>query len=214
MERAHKIRRTSTLQKRGHIEVLQGPSSTSMVLGYARVSRDDQNLDMQLSALKESGAQRFFVEKISATNAHRHQFRLLMKCVEKGDTVLVYAFNRLVRDLKHLLTIVDEFKILGVKLKSTSEPHIDPFSTNGRMILSVTGAVDENELRRIKDRTRDGMQARKKAGMFFGRKRVVTPEVEREMRRLRYRKKNPVAVEHIADHFNVKPSTVYANTKL
>lgn len=182
-----------------------------MTLGYARVSRDDQNLDMQLSALKEAGAQRFFVEKISAVNAHRPQFHLLMKCIEKGDTVVVYAFNRLVRDLKHLLTIVDEFKTMGVKLKSTSEPHIDPFSTNGRMILSVTGAVDENELRRIKDRTRDGMQARKKAGMFFGRKRIITPEVEAEMRDMRYRER--ISVENIAQHFKVKPSTVYANTK-
>lgn len=212
MERAHKIRRTSTLQKRGHLEQLQGTPSTTMVLGYARVSRDDQNLDMQLSALKEAGVQRFFVEKISAVNAHRPQFQLLMKCVEKGDTVLVYAFNRLVRDLKHLLTIVDEFKTMGIKLKSTSEPHIDPFSTNGRMILSVTGAVDENELRRIKDRTRDGMQARKRAGMFFGRKRVVTEEVEARMRHMRYVEK--IAVNDIARVEGIKASTVYANTKL
>lgn len=213
MDLARKTRRTSTLQKRGHLEVLQGPPSTARVLGYARVSRDDQNLDMQISAIKAAGAEQFFVEKLSAVNAHRPQLHLLLKCVEPGDTILVYAFNRLYRDLKQLLTVVDELKAMGVKLRSTSEPHIDPYTTNGRLLISVTGAVDENELGRIRDRTRDGMAERKRQGMFFGRQRIVTPKVERDMRRLRYRKKNRVDVKDIARLYNVKPSTVYANTK-
>lgn len=213
MDRAWKIRRTSTSQKRGHLQVLQGPPSTARVLGYARVSRDDQNLDMQISAIKAAGAEQFFVEKLSAVNAHRPQLHLLLKCVEPGDTILVYAFNRLYRDLKQLLTVVDDFKAMGVNLRSTSEPHIDPYTTNGRLLISVTGAVDENELGRIRDRTRDGMAERKRQGMFFGRKRVVTKAVERDMRRLRYRNNNPVPVEDIARLYNVKPSTVYANTK-
>lgn len=215
MERVRKTRRASTSQKRWHLQLSQPVVTieTARILGYARVSRDDQNLDMQLEALKIGGVQQFFVEKISAVNAHRPQFHLLMKCVEPGDTVVVYAFNRLVRDLKQLLTIVDEFKAMGVKLRSTSEPHIDPYTTNGRLLLSVTGAVDENELGRIRDRTKDGMAERKRQGQFFGRTRVVTKKVERDMRRMRYRKRKPVAVEKIARIFNVKPSTVYANTK-
>ncbi len=183
------------------------------ILGYARVSRDDQNLDMQLSALTAAGVQEqdMYVEKISAVNAHRPQFHLLMKMIEPGDTLLVYAFSRLCRDLKQLLTIVDEMKKFGVTMKSTSEPHINPFTTNGRLLLSVTGAVDENELGRIRDRTRDGMAARKAQGMFFGRKRIVTKEVADEMQAMRYR--NRIPVQRIAEHFKVKPSTVYANTK-
>jgi DNA invertase Pin-like site-specific DNA recombinase len=198
-----------TLQKPAHVPVLQG--TISRKLGYARVSRDDQNLGMQLAALKESGVTDFFAEKLSAVNAHRPQFHLLMKMIETGDTLYVYAFNRLCRDLKLLLSIVDELKAMGITLRSTSEPHIDPFTTSGRLLISVTGAVDENELGRIRDRTRDGMAERKRQGMFFGRKRIVTEQVQREMQDMRGRLK--ISIVRIADHFGVKPSTVYANTK-
>jgi DNA invertase Pin-like site-specific DNA recombinase len=198
-------------QKPAHAQVLEGVISRK--LGYARVSRDDQNLDMQVTALMAAGVQEqdLYVEKISAVNAHRPQFNLLMKMIEPGDTLLVYAYNRLCRDLKQLLGIVDELKAARIILRSTSEPHIDPYTTNGRLLISVTGAVDENELGRIRDRTRDGMAERKRQGMFFGRKRIVTEQVQREMKDMRYRLK--VEVPRIAEHFKVKPSTVYANTK-
>lgn len=209
MARTTKNLPVKALQKPAHVPVLQG--TLSRKLGYARVSRDDQNLDMQLAALKDAGVTDFFAEKLSAVNAHRPQFHLLMKMLEPGDTLYVYAFNRLCRDLKLLLSIVDELKAARITLRSTSEPHVDPFTTNGRLLISVTGAVDENELGRIRDRTRDGMAERKRQGMFFGRKRIVTEQVQREMQDMRTRLK--ISIVRIADHFAVKPSTVYANTK-
>lgn len=189
---------------------LLSPPKTARILGYARVSREDQNMDMQESALKLAGVQDYFVEKISAVVAHRPQFNLMMKLLEPGDTLVVYAFSRLCRNLKQLLTVVDDLKAMGVKLKSTSEPHVDPNSTNGRLLISVTGAVDENERNRICDRTRDGMAARKAAGMFFGRQRIVTTAVAKKMQSMR---DDGVKVTAIADKFEIKPSTVYANTK-
>lgn len=186
------------------------PATSARVLGYARVSRLDQNMEMQDAALKAAGVQDFFREKISAVNAHRPQFNLVMKLLEPGDTLVVYAFSRLHRNVKDLLTTVDNLKAMGVKLRSTSEPHVDPYSTNGRLLISVTGAVDENERLRICDRTRDGMAARKAQGMFFGRERVVTPAVAKKMQTMRDR---GVKVTAIADKFEIKPSTVYANTK-
>jgi DNA invertase Pin-like site-specific DNA recombinase len=211
MANAKKTSLPATLQYRGHAPVLE--AVPQRFLGYARVSRDDQVLDMQVTALRNAGVQEqdLYVEKISAVNAHRPQFHLLMKMIEPGDTLMVYAFSRLCRDLKQLLTIVDEMNKFGVTMRSTSEPHINPFTTNGRLLLSVVGAVDENELGRIRDRTRDGMAERKRQGMFFGRKRLVTPIVAAEMRKMRYERN--IAVPRIADHFKVKPSTVYANTK-
>lgn len=183
---------------------------TARVFGYARVSREDQNMDMQDSALQQAGVQVSFVEKISAVSAHRPQFNLMLKMLEPGDTLVVYSFSRLCRNLKQLLTVVDDMKSMGIKLKSTSEPHIDPYSTNGRLLISVTGAVDENERNRICDRTRDGMAARKAQGMFFGRTRIVTPVVAKKMQSMR---DAGVKVTAIADKFEIKPSTVYANTK-
>ncbi len=205
---ATKLQKHKSLHKGPSL--LQSSSRCPRTLGYARVSRDNQNLDVQLSVIKEAGAHRIFEEKISAVSAHRPQFNLLMKTLERGDTLVVYAFNRLCRDLKQLLTIVDSLKVQGVKLVSTSEPHIDPYSTNGRLLISVTGAVDENERNRICDRTRDGMRVRKEAGMFFGRTRIVTPAVARKMQKMRNQN---IKVKFIALKFKVKPSTVYANTK-
>lgn len=202
------------LQKRGSLHkgslLLQPGTTHPRVFGYARVSRDNQNLDMQLSAIKEAGSERIFEEKISAVSAHRPQFNVMLKLLEPGDTLIVYAFNRLCRDLKQLLTVVDGMKAIGVKLHSTSEPHIDPYSTNGRLLISVTGAVDENERNRICDRTRDGMRVRKAAGMFFGRTRIVTDAVANKMQKMRDEGKK---VTFIATKFGIKPSTVYANTK-
>ena len=185
------------------------PVKTARILGYARVSREDQNLDGQMAALKAAGVQDYFVEKISAVNAHRPQFNLMLKMLEPGDTLVVYAFSRLCRDVKLLLTVVDDLKAIGVKLKSTSEAGVDPYTTAGRLMISVTGSVDEHERNRIRDRTRDGMAARKALGMNFGRERIVTPAVAKKMQSMR---DAGVKVTAIADRFEIKPSTVYANT--
>jgi DNA invertase Pin-like site-specific DNA recombinase len=198
-------------QKREHAPLLNVTPTTARHFGYARVSREDQVLDMQISALRQAGIQdeNMFVEKVSAVDAKRPMFRLMLKCLEAGDTVLVYAFSRLHRNVKELLMLVDEFKATSITLRSTSEPHIDPFSTNGRLLLSVTGAVDENELNRIADRTRDGMAERKRQGMWFGRPRLVTPAIARDMRTLRRRGLKP---DRIARRYKVKVSTVYSYT--
>lgn len=151
-------------------------------IGYARVSREDQNLDMQVAQLQAAGVHQVFEEKLSAVSAKRPQFDLVMKYLEPGDTLIVYAFNRLFRDLKILLGFVDDMKAFGVKLRSLTEPHIDPYTTNGRLLLSVTGAVDENERGRIRDRTRDGMAELKRQGMYLGAPRKITDVKAAKMR--------------------------------
>lgn len=192
--------------------LLQPKRNTAKALGYGRISKDDQIIDMQISALRQAGVadEDMFLEQISAVNAHRPQWNLLQKMVEPGDTIFFYAFNRICRNVKDLLTFIDDMKAMGVTLRSTTEPHIDPFTTNGRMVVSITGAVDENERLRICDRTRDGMAEKKRQGMFFGRTRIVTPAVARKMQTMR---DAGTKVISIAGKFGIKPSTVYANTK-
>lgn len=209
---------TEKLQNRAALHsgtsLLQPIPSTAMALGYGRISKDDQIIDMQISALRQAGVadDAMFLEQISAVSAHRPQWNLLRKMVEPGDTIFFYAFNRICRNVKDLLTFIDDMKGMGVTLRSTTEPHIDPFTTNGRMIVSITGAVDENERLRICDRTRDGMAEKKRQGMFFGRTRIVTPAVARKMQKLR---DSGVRVTDIPKRLRlkIKPSTVYANTE-
>lgn len=83
------------------------------IVGYERVSTEDQVMDVQTQALKKLGCDIIFSEKVSAVSARRPQFHLMKKFVERGDTIAVYAFSRLSRNLKELLTFVDDMKAQG-----------------------------------------------------------------------------------------------------
>lgn len=184
--------------------ISDGTPPTARIFGYARVSTEEQVLDLQLTALRCAGVQTLFSEKISAVNARRPQFNLLLKHIEAGDTIVVYAYNRISRDLKFLLGFVDEMKALGVKLKSTSEPHIDPYTTNGRLLISVTGAVDENERGRVRDRTLDGMRELQRQGMSLGRRSMFNAKQAAEIKRDR----KAMGREKAAKKWKCSPGTI------
>jgi DNA invertase Pin-like site-specific DNA recombinase len=184
-------------------------TGTSRVFGYARVSTEEQNLDVQITALKGAGAHELFVEKISAVVAKRPMFDLMMKSVEAGDTVLFHSLSRMGRELPQLLRILGELGRQGVAWRSLTEPHLDNTTSSGRLMLNITGAMAQFERDQIVDRTKRGMAERKRQGMWLGRKPKVSPADVRTMAALRRRR---VEVEVIARRFKVKPSTVYART--
>lgn len=199
------------------IEVLRhradGAATVPWSVGYARVSTDEQNLDVQISALRVAGVadEDMFVEKMSAVNAKRPQFRLMMKYVEAGDSLLIHSLSRLGRDMRQLHHILDQLAAEGVTWRSLTEPHLDTATAAGRLMLNITGGMAQFERDQIIERTKRGMQELKRQGMFLGRKRIVTAEVEAQMRAMRYDDK--IAVVKIAKRFKVKASTVYANTQ-
>lgn len=182
------------------------------LVGYARVSTEDQNLDVQIAALRAAGVDEtaMYVEKISAVNAHRPQFNLMLKFVERGDTVIFHSLSRIGRDVKQIHKILDQLSADGVTWRSTTEPHLDTTTAAGRLMLNVTGAMAQFERDQIIERTKRGMATRKAQGMFFGRQRIVTKEIASKMQKLR---DDGVRVTDIAAEIGVKPSTVYANTK-
>lgn len=178
------------------------------IIGYARVSTDDQVLDVQIDALKSADCDHIFAEIISAVSARRPQFHLMRKHLERGDTLIVNSFSRLSRDLKQLLTIVDELKAEGVNVRSLTETHIDPYTTSGRMVLSLTGAIDENERGRVRDRTRAAMQLKQRQGMYIGAPIKVTPAIAKRMKAQR----RTMPVKAIAKLHGVSAAAVYSHT--
>lgn len=172
-------------QKRDYRLLVRAAPSTARVFGYARVSTEDQSLDMQTAALRNAGVapDNMFVEKVSAVVAKRPQYNLLMKGLEAGDTIVVYALSRLSRNLKQLLTLVDDLQAMGVTIRSTSEAHIDPTTSQGRLLISITGAVDENERNRVRDRTRDGMKERQRQGQWIGRRALFDDKQRAQIKR-------------------------------
>lgn len=183
--------------------------STSRVFGYARVSTEEQNLAVQITALKTAGAHELFVEKISAINAKRPMFDLMMKNIEAGDTVLFHSLSRMGRELPQILRILGELSKQGVAWRSLTEPHLDNTTSSGRLMLNITGAMAQFERDQIVDRTRRGMAQCRLMGMHLGREPKVSPADVRAMLAMRRRK---VAVKRIARQYKVKPSTVYART--
>lgn len=180
------------------------------LFGYARVSTEDQILDVQLEKLREAGVQKndLFFDKLSAVNAHRDGYRLMRKQIQRGDFLIVYSVSRLARDAKMLLTILDELEAEGVTVVSLTE-RLDLKSATGRMQITILAAVDEAERGRVRERTKDAMQLRINQGMYIGRPVLVTPEKAKQMRALRKR----LSVAQIAQQFKVSKSAVYAATK-
>lgn len=192
-------------------EFLGDSEETSRFIGYGRVSTEDQSLDLQLAALSKAAVLEddIFVEKISAVNAKRPQFHLMMKFIEPGDTLFVYSLSRLSRELKTLLAIVDAFKAMGVTLRSLTEPHIDPTTSSGRLLISISGAVDQHEREKIRERTRDGMQELKRQGMSLGRAKLFNPKQTAQIKRDR----KTMTREQVAKKWKCSPGTIdkYAN---
>ena len=93
-----------------------------MKIGYARVSTLEQNLDLQLQALKKAGCRRTFQEKISAGNRNRPEFQRMLDQIRTGDTIVVWKLDRLARSTRDLLETMETIQQIGAKFQSLSEP--------------------------------------------------------------------------------------------
>lgn len=185
----------------------------SRLVGYARVSTDMQSLEMQLAMLKQAGVkdEDLFTDKLSATNLKRPYFNLMLKHVYLGDTLLIYSMSRMAREVRSLFAILDELKALGVTVKSLTEPHLDLTTSHGRLMMTITAAIDQNERERLQSRTKHGMSDAKRRGMAVGAPKKVTDEASEEMNRLRHVEGWTLA--RIAKKFKVSSGTVAIYTK-
>lgn len=162
---------TSLLKKGADLSLV--PSSVR-IIGYARVSTEEQNLDVQITALKAVGCTNMFVEKISAVSAKRPMFNLMIKFAERGDTVLFHSLSRMGRDLPQILGILREMTADGIEWRSLTEPHLDHKTASGKLMLNITGAMAQHERDMIVERTKRGMDECKRKGQYLGRPPLIT----------------------------------------
>src|ERR1700730_15746591 len=134
-----------------------------MLIGYARVSTDDQNLDLQRTALSEAGCTRIYEEKLSGASRNRPELTRLLDHLRGGDVVVVHRLDRLARSTRDLLDIAELIKEAEAGLRSLSEPWADTTSPAGRMVLTVFAGIAEFERALIQQRTRGGPAAREPA---------------------------------------------------
>jgi DNA invertase Pin-like site-specific DNA recombinase len=154
-----------------------------MLIGYARVSTADQNLDLQRDALKKAGCKRVFTDQMSGARADRPGLAEAMSHVREADVICVWRLDRLARSLPNLIEIVAELERRGAGLRSQTES-IDTTTTGGKLIFHIFGALAEFEKNVIRDRTIAGLQAARKRGRVGGRPRSMTDEKLRAAKRL------------------------------
>jgi DNA invertase Pin-like site-specific DNA recombinase len=156
-----------------------------LLVGYARVSTDDQSLDAQVEALKRAGCDPDHIHKDHASGVARRRpgLAMLMKDVREGDTVVVVSLDRFGRSIFDLLKRLEDLDKRGVRFKTLSQP-IDTGTSIGRLLLHVLGAVAEFERALIAERTKRGMQHRKLQGARFGREWALPPEKRKEVANL------------------------------
>jgi DNA invertase Pin-like site-specific DNA recombinase len=140
-----------------------------MLIGYARVSTDDQDLRLQRTALKEAGCRRLYEEKVSGAKRDRPQLSRLLDQAREADVVVVNRLDRLARSTRDLLEIAEQLREVGAGLRSLGEPWADTTSPAGRIVLTVFAGIAEFERALIQERTGAGRTAAMRRGVRFGR---------------------------------------------
>jgi DNA invertase Pin-like site-specific DNA recombinase len=143
-----------------------------MKIGYARVSRADQNLELQTEALKAAGIDRIYKDRESGAKADRVGLDEMTKTLRAGDVVCVWRLDRLARSMQHLIELMRTFEAAGVQLVSLTE-NIDTSSPTGRLVFHLFASIAEFERNLIIERTSAGLEAARRKGRVGGRKPVL-----------------------------------------
>jgi DNA invertase Pin-like site-specific DNA recombinase len=160
----------------GNRSATTSATGSAMLVGYARVSTDDQDLALQRAALKAAGCKRLCEEKVSGAKRDRPELARLLDQLREGDVVVVARLDRLARSTRDLLEIAEQLKDGGAGLRSLAEPWADTTPPAGKMVLTVFAGVAEFERALIHQRANAGRLAAKARGIRFGRPSKLTPE--------------------------------------
>ena len=150
-------------------------AASGHLIGYARVSTDDQSLALQLDALKQAGCRRVFRDVGSGSLSHRPELDACFQFLSAGDTLVVWRLDRLGRGLKHLIEAIEDLHDREVGFRSLTE-QIDTTTSAGRLQFHIFGALAEFEKEIIRERTRAGLAAARARGRLSGRPSLVTAE--------------------------------------
>lgn len=184
-----------------------------MKIGYARVSTKDQNLDLQIDALKKEGCDRIYQEVQSASKESPILEKLLND-LREGDQLIIYKLDRLGRSLSHLLTIVNFLTEKKVELKSIKDP-IDTSSSYGKLIFGIFASLAEFERDLIRERTKAGIMAARARGKNGGRPKGLTKDAKSKAAAAEalYKEKQ-LSINEILQQLNISKNTFYKYLKL
>jgi DNA invertase Pin-like site-specific DNA recombinase len=177
-----------------------------MLVGYARVSTQDQNPALQLDALKAAGCEKLFVEKASGAQRDRPELLAALEYLRAGDSLVVWKLDRLARSLKQLIETVELLESRSIGLRSLTEA-IDTTTAGGKLVFHVFGALAEFERSIIRERTKAGLDAARARGKKGGRPPAL---VAKDLAAAKAMLSDPeITMEEVAKRLRVAPSTLY-----
>jgi len=180
------------------------------LIGYARVSTPDQNVDLQTDALKKAGCSKIFTDTISGTKEARLGLSSALNFMREGDVLVVWRLDRLGRSLKHLIGIIAALEERGIGFRSLTEA-MDSTTPAGRLIFHVFGAIGQFERELIRERTNAGLSAAIARGCKGGRKSAVTADKLAKAKLLLAQNLN---VREVAARLKVGKTSLYAALKI
>lgn len=182
--------------------------ATGHLIGYARVSTDDQEAQLQIDALNAAGCSRIFIDKASGKNTERPELTAALDYLRSGDSLCVWKLDRFARSLIDLVTLVDGLgqRGIGFKVLTGALANIDSGTADGRLMLQVVGAMAEFERSLIKERTKAGLEAAKAQGRTGGRPTVISDD---KLTAAKARKAKGESVSAIAKALGVSRATLY-----
>ncbi|UTW59289.1 recombinase family protein [Kordiimonas sp. SCSIO 12603] len=176
-----------------------------MKIGYARVSTEDQSLDLQLDALTAAGCEAIYKDHgVSGVKSNRHGLDAAIKATGKNDVFMVWKLDRLGRSLGFLIQLVDTLRERGAGFCSLTDG-IDTTTPSGKLVFHIMGALAEFERELIRERTKAGMLAAKERGTILGRPRKLTINQIKQAYALH---KNGMTLTDLAPRFGVDRSTL------
>lgn len=176
-----------------------------MLIGYARVSTQDQNLLLQIEALKKAGCEKIFDDKISSDLQERPGLAQALDILRSGDTLVIWKLDRLARSVKALVSFAETLAAENIQLRSLTDA-IDTGTPSGRFFFHVMASLAEMERDLIRERTRAGLSAARAKGRIGGRPRKMTKSKIESARKL-------IAAGHqvseVAHNLGVSSPTLY-----
>ncbi|WP_339349098.1 recombinase family protein [uncultured Alteromonas sp.] len=176
-----------------------------MILGYARVSTQEQSIDLQLDALNKAGCDEVYQEKYSGKSRNRPELEFCLRTLREGDVLVVWKLDRLARSLKDLVDIINELENKRVGFRSITES-IDTTTTGGKLVFHIFGALAEFEHNLIRERTIAGLAAARARGRKGGRKPSMS---KADIRKAAAMLKDPnITKKEVAEHFKISRLTL------
>ena len=182
----------------------------SRLIGYARVSKNEQNLTLQTDALEAAGCERglMFVDKISGAKSKRPGLNACLEELRQGDVLVVWRLDRLGRSITHLITMVEDLKKNGIGFRSISDGVIDTTSPSGELVFNIFSALAQFERRLIQERTKAGLDAARARGRKGGRKPIAPDDPRILMAKTMHNDKK-MKISDICKTLNISRTTFY-----